>query len=516
MIPKNPFIEEVRVVTGIDVGTSAIKMVSMRKNEAGKPEILKVSRYPLDGADPSPENPEARARLVQALRAARDAHGIPLGVGAFALPRERTIIRYLTLPSTNPAELKEMLMFDIERHVPFPLDKIQIDHSIVETREDSSVVKVAAAPLEEIEAWMDVFEEAGIQVEVVDVDVLAACASYTFDSDDTTPVRAVLDIGRSRCNLGVLSGAKVRFSRTATFGENRLREYLGMADSKEHPERSDPRWVKDLAMEMNRLLHAYECEEGTEGIKEIILCGGAAKIEGLDRELAGALGRRVRAVPPELHGIGGVDGVASPELTVAIGLALRSVDQPDINLIPDKVLAKRERIEKRRVNRNIAIYAGIVLFLLGGIVGVKFQAKFAHRARLLAALSNIEPKIKDIRRKKAEIDAIRANIDQENSFYNVLKELYRITPDNVMYLTINFEKRKQLDLRGRVPTDQDFLNLMNVLKESKYFKDVQPGPYKWVNMYNKVAVREFDTSSCILRTNEDYRTRRAPRAAGRK
>jgi Tfp pilus assembly protein PilN len=98
----------------------------------------------------------------------------------------------------------------------------------------------------------------------------------------------------------------------------------------------------------------------------------------------------------------------------------------------------------------------------------------------------------------------------------VLKELYRITPDNVMYLTINFEKRKQLDLRGRVPTDQDFLNLMNVLKESKYFKDVQPGPYKWVNMYNKEAVREFDTSSCILRTNEDYRTRRAPRAAGRK
>lgn len=515
MIPKNPFIEEVRVVTGIDVGTSAIKMVSMKKNEAGKPEILKVSRYPMEGTEWSIEDPDARERLVLALRAARDAHGMAPGVAAFALPRERTIIRYLTLPSTNPAELKEMLMFDIERHVPFPLDKIQIDHSIVETREDSSVVKVAAAPSEEIEAWMEVFDAAGIRVEVVDVDVLAACTSYIFDSDDTTPVRAVLDIGRSRSNLGVLSGDKVRFSRTATFGENRLREYLGLKDSKVQPERSDPRWVADLATELNRLLHAYECEQGAEGIKEIVLCGGAARIEGLDRDLARTLNRRVRAAAPELHGVSGVDGVAGPELTVAIGLALRSLDKPEINLIPDKVLAKRESGERRRVNRNIAIYAGIILLLLSGIVGVNFQAKFAHRARLQTALSNIEPKIKDIRRKKAEIDAIRANIDQENSFYNVLKELYRITPDNVMYLTINFEKRKQLDLRGRVPTDQDFLNLMNVLKESQYFKDVLPGPYKWVNMYNKVAVREFDTSSCILRTNENYRTRRAPRAAGR-
>jgi cell division ATPase FtsA len=274
--------------------------------------------------------------------------------------------------------------------------------------------------------------------------------------------------------------------------------------------------VNDLAMDMNRLLHAYECEEDAEGIKEIILCGGAAKIEGLDRELAGALGRRVRAVSPELHGIGGVDGVAGPDLTVAIGLALRSVDKPEINLIPDRILVHRETVERRRVNRNIAIYAGMILFLLGGIVGVNFQAKLAHRARLQTALDNIEPKIKDIRRKKAEIDAIRASIDQENSFYNVLQELYRITPDNVMYLTINFEKRKQLDLRGRVPTDQDFLTLMNVLKESEYFKDVQPGPYKWVNMYNKVAVREFDTSSCILRSNTEYRTRRAPRTTGRK
>jgi Tfp pilus assembly protein PilN len=122
------------------------------------------------------------------------------------------------------------------------------------------------------------------------------------------------------------------------------------------------------------------------------------------------------------------------------------------------------------------------------------------------ALSEIEPKIADIRRKKAELTEIKRNIDYDNSFYKVLTELYRITPENVMFVNISFEKKKQVEVYGRTATADDVYNYVNILKDSPHFKEASLNNIQWRQMY-KVPVREFHIT-CVLSSNEERRSRR--------
>jgi len=515
MLPKNPFATEQRIVTGIDWGAAGIKLVTLRLGEQGQLEVVRATHHPFERPAAASETPEGRAQLVAALRQAREAHGEPLGTVVIALPRERATVRYVELPSTVPEEVKEMLLFDVERHVPFPLDQLQLDFTIVEqTEEGSSVVMLVATPLEEVEALVQLYTEAGIEVNVVDVDVLAACAAYLHDRQDTTSVRAILDIGRDKTDLGVLVGGKVRFSRSFAVAGRRLEECAREKPAEAASGGAHPAWLSELTADLNRQFRAYECEPKGQEVKEVVVCGGLSGLPELERHLAAQLGRRVRAVPPELDGIAGVDGTLAPGMTVALGLALRSVERPEINLLPAPVMERRQAAHRRRVLRNVGIYLGVVVALIGGIAAEKFQAKFAHRARLVEALAEIEPQIADIRRKKAELADIQANVDAEHSFYKVVKDLYERTPDGVMYLTIEFEKKKQVALQGRAGKDDEVYNLINVLKESPHFQDVIPGNLRWQQMY-KQPVREFDIT-CILKSNEEYRRPRAGRSGARR
>ena len=138
----------------------------------------------------------------------------------------------------------------------------------------------------------------------------------------------------------------------------------------------------------------------------------------------------------------------------------------------------------------------------------------AQGARLVTALAEIEPQIADIRRKKAELADIQANVDADHSFYKVARDLYERTPDGVMYLTIEFEKKKQVTLQGRAGKDDEVYNLINVLKESPHFQDVIPGNLRWQQMYRQ-PVREFDIT-CILKSNEEYRRPRTSRTGARR
>lgn len=517
MFFENPFVKELRVVTGIDLGASAVRMVTMRRGEDGRPEVVRVSTHPIafqgkGDSETAEEDSGAQSRLVEALRAAKEAHGVPLGKVVVAMPRARTMMRYVELPSTTPEEVEEMLMFDVERHVPFPIDQMQLGFTVVEQREESSLVMLAAARIEEVNRLVQLCAEAGVEVEVVDVDVLATCTSYLYDRQDTTPVRAVLDIGRTKADLGVLVGDQVRFSRSSSLGEERLRECLGALEAGNPPEEAHPEWISELVTNLQRLFKAYECQPDSQDITEVVLCGGLAALPGLAQGLAGQLKRRVRAAFPELDGIAGMDGALGPQTTLALGLALRSLDEPVINLLPASVTETRRKSHQKYFLRNAAIYAGVILVLLTGVVGAKFQAKWMHQTALYDALAEIEPKIRNIKRQKKELGEIQANIDSKHSFYKVMADLWRITPEHVMYLNLNFEKQKRLEIRGRIPTQAEYFDLVKILDESEHFKTVEPLGVTWTTMYDKKAVREFEVN-CILASNEDYRPKRARRSS---
>lgn len=499
---KNTLQDSIPFVTGIDIGETAIKLVTLKRGPAGRIQLVRTTVQPFERSREDEEDSARRKRLVEALQQAVQAHEVPMGRVAIALPREKTTLRYAQLPSVVPDEVEEMLMFDAERHVPFPLADLELSFSIIKQTEENSTVKFAAAPSEQIEDLIEIFEEADIEVQVVDVDILAGCACYRFDREDTTPVRAIVDIGRRKIDLGVLRENRVYFSRTFPLKSNGQ----FVQDSEGHASGAASEWVDEVVGDLHRLLHAYECLPGMEEITEIVLCGGLSQMEGLEERIAHSLQRRVRSSPPELEGIEEIDGQIGPHLTVACGLAIRNLDAPEINLLPESVVRRRQATRQKRLARNISIFVFLILLLAGGVIGAKFQAKMQHLNSLQEALSQVRPKIADVQRKKAELTEISHNIDTENSFYKILQDLYLRTPENVMYTNIIFEKKKTLELVGKTSTREEVYNLRELLSNSPHFQDVVLNSDKLSHLFKTPAV-EFNLS-CILVSNDEYRPSR--------
>lgn len=220
-----------RYATGIDIGHYSIKIMSVAGDDAGKVVIRKVTVAPVPPPD-GPEYPEElHTRQKEALKEAVRQHGRMEGRIVLGLPRDRATVRYLSLPSTNPAEIRDMLLYDVERHVPFPIDEMELSFQIIETMgEHESRIMMVCAPRKEIEPYIDICREAGIDADVILINALADSEAYrrTLAEDETA---ALVNFGRSSLTLSVVKGGALLFSRSLPVSERRLLEGFSGAKS---------------------------------------------------------------------------------------------------------------------------------------------------------------------------------------------------------------------------------------------------------------------------------------------
>lgn len=115
------------------------------------------------------ENPSA------ALRAELEARGIARRSAALGLPRAVVTVKPLELPPVT-GEVREMVRFDLERHLPFPADEAPFDFIELPrdptrpaTGADGKRVLITAAERRTIEGALRIAEDAGLRPESLTV-----------------------------------------------------------------------------------------------------------------------------------------------------------------------------------------------------------------------------------------------------------------------------------------------------------------------------------------------------------
>jgi Tfp pilus assembly PilM family ATPase len=112
---------------GLDIGSSAVRAVSMRRGRSGW-SLLAAGEVPMpDGCveDGALTDPTLVSQTVQQLL---DSMGMRRATIASALAGHAVIVKRLSLPSMSNAELAEAIPWEAEQYIPFDLADVQLDY----------------------------------------------------------------------------------------------------------------------------------------------------------------------------------------------------------------------------------------------------------------------------------------------------------------------------------------------------------------------------------------------------
>lgn len=487
-----------RASTGIDIGSFSVKIVSLYGDDAGQIDIRKAVVVPL-AAPSGPEYPEELyQRQKDALKEALKKHGRLEGTVVLGFPRGRVTVRYLTLPSANPDELKEMIYYDVERHVPFSMDELELTFQLLERLGDhESRLMMVCAPRKEIEPYMRMCQELGIDLDRIDLDVMGDAAAYSrsLPAEETV---ALVNFGRSTVNLSIVRNGLLLFSRSIPVSEARLlqgfpgaktwRDLQGRvtAAGALHPAEREhfSAWVDNLSMELLRSVSGFLCETPGQKIDRMILFGGAGYFPaGPPRGLNLRIQTKT-TIEPAMNGeLPSGNDYRGHEISTAAGLALRGLDirGQTINLLPESSIQERAQKEKSTFRKNLAILVFMMLSLLGGTAYLKWYEQYLEYAALENFYTERFQQAAELKQMQKKLGTVEGYLNTQHSCLNVIQAVLDILPPKTYIQSMTFTKRRTLEIIGQVLSEKDVQVIYDALNglhpkddDRKFFTKVTP------------------------------------------
>jgi len=339
-------------LVGLDIGSSAVKAVELAPSgksyrvvafasEAMAPDSI-VDGAIIDGAG-----------VADTIRRVFERMGTKTKDVAASLSGNAVIVKKINLPQMTDAELAESIKWEAEQYIPFDIQDVNLDYQIVQGSDggtkNSMDVLLVAAKKEKIADYTGVITQAGRVPAVVDVDAFAMQNAFEANYDvEPGTVTVLMNMGASAININVVSGAASIFTRDVSIGGNAYTEAVqrefnltferaeqakcGSSPGDEHA--ADVRAVlkavsDNVLLEIQKTFDFYKSTAASDRLDRVMLCGGAARVQGFSSALADRFGLPVEPLDPFRRiafdaARAGVDAdEVAATAVVAVGLALR-------------------------------------------------------------------------------------------------------------------------------------------------------------------------------------------------
>jgi type IV pilus assembly protein PilM len=340
----------------LDIGSSSVKAV----------ELTKVKkRYQITGFACEPLGPDAIVDgTIMDARGVAETIKKTLAAGKFkpkgivtGVSGHSVIVKRVVVAAATPDEVEASVQLDSEQYIPFEVSEVNLDYEVVgpgitTTDEAGMEVVLVAAKKDKIQNQTNVISLAGRNPELVDIDAFALQnafeANYTVDSTATI---ALLNIGASLMNINITKGGTPLFVRDVSVGGNQYTDILqkelqlNFQDAEDlklgRVGGSEGEMVKPLLesitdmmiTEVQKTFDYFHQTYPDETIARILISGGTSNMSGLAEKIQESFSCPTEVLDPfKSISIGPKVNAyrmktLGPALTVAIGLALRGVDQ---------------------------------------------------------------------------------------------------------------------------------------------------------------------------------------------
>ncbi len=471
-----------RIAWGLDIGNSAVKLV--RAEESGG----RITFTPHGPVALSTELPGPEA-VAQALETLLTSAGAKRSSPAVALPRSIATFRFPQLPRVTGPQLAQMVRFEAQRFIPFPLEEVALSFQPLPGQRHTAVTAVTAeGTVDQVELLL-----VAVQREVI-AEYQAAMNGHISPSHlsvsslglwnavhaaamplEHEEALVVVDIGGKTSTVVAFHGGEMVYNRSAGIGGDSLTTAL-MSESVSHADAEAEKrseglnallagasegplsreaspaegWAQALVSELRRSLAALRGERKTVRVERVYLSGGGAKTPGLAAYVEAALG-----LPTQTLQLPGV--VPDPQFLEAAGMALGGLERgvSTVDLVQEEV--ERARVMRRqRMQTRLALLVGAVILI--GAIALGLSVEQTRRdnqmkidkAQLLLdhATSKFKANQKaydDVMQRAQMLDAA---LRPPHTWLDLLQEVSDRTPSGVWLSGIDLEKGKPLALRG--------------------------------------------------------------------
>ena len=390
-IKKLPFLNPKVEAIGLEIGTSTIKIVECRPGAPPSLKALSVVPTPIGSmqggvvVEPKLIADEIRNGLSEAK--IRNRYVVS------AIASQQAITRNISIPKMPEKELDEAIKWEAERYIPFPIEEVVLDYYLLDNPDDieeggQMEVVIAAAQNEVVAKDVEVLRLAGLEPVAIDLKSFATLRAlhgsilgehlnkstlsgrrYT----EANEVAVVMEVGANVATITLVKGERVLMNRNISIAADDFSAAIQKAfgipfdqaeeikldygsatlptedeedllDFNATRDRFSPAQVYDslrpvlveLTTEIRRSLDFFRVQSGEAVIDRMILTGGGSKLRGLPEAIGDALGFKVEMGDPWLsctYDDKVFDSAylkeVAPELSVALGLALRGVTELD-------------------------------------------------------------------------------------------------------------------------------------------------------------------------------------------
>ena len=353
------FIKKEKSVLGVDIGSSSLKVVQLRKE--GGQAILEtygeLALGPYGGGEIGQATNLSAEQITETLKdLLREAKVTTKNCGV-SIPFARSLLTLVTLPyRTDPKEQKTVIELEARKYIPVPIAEVQLDWFIVpktgplqsvggEPPSDGTVeVLLVAVHNDELSLLQKVVAGAELSASFYEIEIFSTIRAVV--EEPVKPVM-VLDVGAASTKMYVVEHGIVALSHAISTGSQDITRAISISGNVSIAEAEALKKKEGLGedgalgspelvfsrifSEVRRVLIQYETSR-KKSITSIVFTGGGGVTKELGAYAKSTFSIDVRIADPFLKTeapefMRSVLEDIGPEFAVAVGLALRKLEE---------------------------------------------------------------------------------------------------------------------------------------------------------------------------------------------
>lgn len=419
------------------------------------------------------EGSQEAKREAVILKALQDAIA-ELGIKAKEInvcaPGFQVFSKFVKLPPVDPGKVTQIIQYEAQQNVPFPLAEVVWDYQILGTTAGGELeVLLVAIKSDIVEGLFRVAETCGLHLEVADVSPAALCNAFRYNYGELEDCTMLLDIGAKTSNLLFFEKGKV-FSRSISLGANAITQdfanesklkfeqadkikiaegFVSLGGAYEEPENPHQAAISKIArqfmtrlhIQVNQTLQFYRGQQAGSAPQRLFLAGGASVMPYTAQFFAEKLNVPVEYFNPfravqidpsvsleELarvaHGLGEV---------VGLGLRNLATCPVELNLMPESTLRWQSFNQKKPYFIATVFSLVAMAFAVGFLFEKLADVKKDQSGKLdgqIKPLQSREQQFKkahgELKKAQQELDQITVWMESRYSWADIFKEIRTI------------------------------------------------------------------------------------------
>lgn len=348
-------------VLGVDIGSSAIKVVQLKNREgvAVLETYGEIALGPYGSSEIGQSTNLPAERVAEALTDVIRESNVTTNAAGLSIPFTSSLVTMVDMPNVSEKQLAKMIPLEARKYVPVPIGEVSLDWFVVPKEErgllegekdDKKKVEVLLVAIHNnvLSRFQQIVSAANLSTSFFEIEIFSSIRSSLGPS--LTPA-AVLDMGASTTKLYIVELGVIKTSHLIKRGgqdiTQALAKTLGMttvraeelkrtegllgegADNK--AQQAILLVLDDILSEANRVLLSYQKRYG-KNVGKTVLTGGGAVLKGLLPLAKKHLETEVELSDPFAKietpaFLSDVLKEVGPEFSVAVGLAFRKLQE---------------------------------------------------------------------------------------------------------------------------------------------------------------------------------------------